>query len=227
MNNERLLCIDGAQKLSAAEHATCAEAERQGVVTKATAAKGSAPARTRQIKIFNPVDRDVKGYATKAISEFLRPIQALPTVLDATSIARIDLAVISDKRSVAAEEQTATVTFTEEAIRHLLGEATRLSNKFYSKRVPLVDHNFKWKLARLSVALAYMTLSTDPTFSTITVGRDHVAEIVRFLEKEYIEAGLAAQAKAEDYDRLDPAEAPELIERVEYVMGQGVEQARV
>jgi len=152
LNNERLLCIDGAQKLSAAEHATCAEAERQGIVTKATAAKGSAPARTRQIKIFNPVDRDVKGYATKAISEFLRPIQALPTVLDATSIARIDLAVVSDKRSVAAEEinrfikdvhdpdleilaealrlawsQTATVTFTEEAIRHLLGEATRLS----------------------------------------------------------------------------------------------------
>jgi len=250
LNNEGLLAIDGAQKLSRSEHATCAEAERQGIVTKATAAKGSAPARTRQIKIFNPVDRDVKDYATKAISEFLRPIQAIPTVLDSTGIARVDLAVISDKRTVQAKDinqfiedthdpdleilaealrlawsQSAAVTFTEDAIRHLLNEATRLSDKFYSKRVPLVDHNFKWKLARLSVALAQMTLSTDPEFTTVTVGKDHVTELVRFLEKEYTEAGLAAQAKAEEYDRLDPEEAPEIIELVEYVMGKGIEQA--
>jgi len=250
LNNEGLLAIDGAQKLSPSQHATCAEAERQGIVTKATAAKGSAPARTRQIKLFNPVDRDIKGYATKPISEFLRPIQGIPTVLDGTSIARVDLAVISDKRTVQAKEinqfiedthdpdleilaealrlawsQSAAVTFTEEAIKHLLNEATRLSTKFYSKRVPLVDHNFKWKLARLSVALAQLTLSTDPEFTTVTVGKDHVTEIVRFLEQEYTEAGLSAQAKAEEYDRLDPEEAPELIELVEYVMGEGVERA--
>ena len=88
-----------------------------------------------------------------------------------------------------------------------------------------MDHNFKWKLARLSVALAYMALSLDPEFTNVTVGVEHVSEIVRFLEKEYTEAGLAAQAKAEEYDRLDPGEAPELVEQVEYAMGKGVEQA--
>lgn len=88
-----------------------------------------------------------------------------------------------------------------------------------------MDHNFKWKLARLCVALAYMTLSTDTEFTNVTVGKDHVTEIVRLLEKEYTEAGLAAQAKAEEYDRLDPDEAPVLIEQIEYVMGKGEEQA--
>ena len=224
LNNEGLLAIDGAQNLSRAQHATCAEAERQGIVTKATAAKGSAPARTRQIKLFNPVDRSEKGYATKPIEDFLRPIQSIPTVLDGTSIARIDLAVISDKREVQVEDiykekdttydpdlrilaevlrltwgQKPETKITEEATKYLLAEAIRLSHKFYSKRVPLVDHNFSWKLARLSVSLAYMTLSTDQDFTTVTITKDHVTEIVRFIEKEYTEAGLASQAKAEEY----------------------------
>lgn len=47
LNDQRLLAIDGSQKLSLKEWATLAEAERRGVVIKATAAKGTAYARTR------------------------------------------------------------------------------------------------------------------------------------------------------------------------------------
>ena len=250
LNNERLLAIDGAQKLSSSQWATIAEAERIGVVTKATAAKGSAPARTKQIKIANPVDHETKGYKTKPISDFLRPCQAIPTILDGTSIARLDLAVIVDKRTVDTSQinkyikeehdsdleliaesvrwawgKSAKVTFTEEAIQHILDEATRLTRKYYSKHVPLVDHNFKWKLARLSVALAQLVLSTDPEFKTVTVTKEHADEIIRFIEYEYTASGLAAQAKAEEFARLDVSEAPEIIEDIEYSMGKGVDEA--
>ena len=47
LNDRRLLAIDGAQRLSRKSWATLAETERTGVVIKATAAKGSAYARTR------------------------------------------------------------------------------------------------------------------------------------------------------------------------------------
>lgn len=54
--DRKLLCIDGAQYLSKMEWSTMDEAERSGTVVIAKAAKDKAYARTRQIKINNPID---------------------------------------------------------------------------------------------------------------------------------------------------------------------------
>jgi len=242
--------VDGSQSLSTKNWASFAEAERMGYLTIAKAAKGSAPARTRQIKIANPVDRESKGYRTQHISEFLRPIQSITTVLDQTSIARVDMLVVSDKRDVNATTinqyvhethdpdleilqesmklvwgNSLDVKFTEEAERYILKESTRLYSKFYSKNIPLVDHNFKWKLARLSISLAFLTLSTDPEFTEAVITKEHVTEVVRFIESEYTRSGLAAQAKAEHYSYLDPEETPLIIAEIAEAMNRDPEEA--
>jgi len=222
LNDRKLLAVDGYQKLSKHASSKLAETERQGVVMKAAASKGSAPARTRQIKIANAVDLNAGKYSTKAVSEFFYPIQTIPTVLDITGIARLDIAVISDQRSVDAEEVnslqkaihdpdleflsevlkwawscSAEVSYTEDAVLHILSESTRLYRRFYCDSIPLVSIDFKFKLARLSIALAQMTLSTDQALQQLLVTKEHVEEVVSFIEGEYTAAGLHAVARAE------------------------------
>jgi hypothetical protein len=227
LQDRRLLAIDGAHKLSQSNWAVLAEAERSGVIAIAKAAKNSAYARTRQIKIANAIDQDAGRYATKSISSFLYPIQSLTTILDKTSIARLDLAVFSNQYDVEPSEinkvrdggsaleldflsevlrwvwsNTAKVVFTEEAFEYLLGQATELYNLFFSETIPLVTIDQKWKLARLSVAAAYLTLSTDD-FQTVTVTKEHVEIIVEFLKAEYTNAGLNILAKETRFEKLD------------------------
>src|SRR5208282_5222994 len=80
--DRKLLAVDGVQKLSKSQWAVLAESERSGVVTIVKAAKGTAYARARQIKIGNPVNLESDKYSTKPLREFFYPIQGLPTILD-------------------------------------------------------------------------------------------------------------------------------------------------
>lgn len=248
LNDRKLLAVDGYQKLSLHDASKLVEAERQGVVTKGTAAKGTAPARTRQIKIANAVDLDVGRYSTKAVSEFFYPIRTVGTILDKTNIARLDFVAISDQRTVSADDVNvimgsaydpdllllsevlkwawsdyAEVVFDDDVLPHILSEATRLYKKFYSDSLPLVTIDFKLKLARLSIALARWTLSTTPDLSKLLVTKEHVAEVVLFLEGEYTEAGLHAVAKAEVMEVPTEEDLNELLYHLE---GLGIEDTR-
>jgi hypothetical protein len=157
--DRKLLAVDGAHKLSLSNWAALAEAERSGVVSIAKAAKNTAYARTRQIKIANPVDREADKYSTKSLSAFLYPCQAIPTILDKTSIARLDLAVFADQHDVAPEEinkvqaeepepelcflaealkwcwsSQAQIEFTMEAVNTIHDEAIGLYKTFFLRR---------------------------------------------------------------------------------------------
>jgi len=236
--DRKFLAVDGAHKLSLSNWAALAEAERSGVVTIAKAAKNSAYARTRQIKIANPVDKGADKYSTKTLKSFLYPCQALTTVLDKTSIARLDLAVFSDSRDVNPEEinressreydrdlellreairwcwsDVAEVKFTKEAVKRLLKEATELYNIFFCDSIPLCSIDMKWKLARLSTALAYLTMSTED-FSRVTVTEDHVKIVVKFLREEYSKAGLNSLAQTEKHEILTEEDADSIIGRI-------------
>ena len=238
LNDRKLLVIDGAQKLSSGAHAKIAEAEREGVVIVGKAAKNRAYARTREIKIANAVDPQAGKFKTKKIRHFLYPAQALPTVYDAISIARFDLAVFTREGDVKAEEvnirfteeydprlknlsevvkwcwnNTAEIVFEDEAVDYLLAEATRLHNKFHYGDIPIVSINMKWKLAKLSVALAYLTLSTED-YSQVIVTKEHVQYIVRFLENEYTQAGLHILAETTKHEVLDKEEASNILKRI-------------
>lgn len=225
--DRKLLAVDGAHKLSLSNWAALAESERSGVVAIAKAAKDTAYARTRQVKVANPIDRaEANKYATKTLASFLHPCQALETVFDKTSIARLDLAVFSDQRDVGAEQINKTlegnydkklgllgevlkwcwsdyakIRFTDRAVETLLVEATNLYNTFFTESIPIVSIDMKWKLARLSCALAYLTLSTDD-FKTVIITEDHVKEIVDFLTDEYSKTGLNTLAQETRFERV-------------------------
>jgi len=224
LQDRKLLAIDGYHKLPTFASAGVAEAERQGVVTIGKAAKDRAYARTRQIKIANPLSLEAGRFETKEITSFLYPAQAVPTVLDKTNIARLDLAVFASggdvkpwEVNVKMEEkpegelellsealkwcwsETARVEITDVALEEILRSATELYNTFHTPSVPLVSIDIKWKLTRLSIALAYLTLSTDD-FTTVKVTAEHVREVVDFLKDEYVKAGLNTMAQEERYE---------------------------
>ena len=229
LNDRRLLAIDGAQKLSASQWASLAESERTGTVMITKAAKANAYARTRQIKLANPVDPENDRYSTKSISEFLHPVQSIRTILDKTSIARLDLAVFADMRDVKAESinkvnqkvdatdlelfscfsevikwvwsGSAKIQFDQSTWKTLLEEATALYDAFFTDSIPLVSIDMKWKLARLSAALANLTISTED-LKVVTVTADHVTLISQFLRSEYTKAGLNVLAKSQRYEVL-------------------------
>ncbi len=239
LQDRKLLAIDGAHKLSASNWAALAESERQGIVTLAKAAKGTAHARTRQIKVANAVDREADKYTTKSLGAFVYRCQAIPTILDKTSIARLDLAVFSDQNDVSPEEinkrmegthdpeltalaealkwcwsDQAEVVFEKEAEEYLLGQATELYKMFFCEAVPLVSIDLKWKLARLSVALAYVTLSTED-FKTVRVTKEHVEALVAFIKKEYTAAGLNILAQRTKHETLTEEDVQGILDRIQ------------
>lgn len=237
--DKKLLAIDGSHKLNASCWAALAEAERSGVLSMAKAAKNTAHARTRQIRIYNAVDQEADKYSTKSLSCFLYPAQALTTVLDKTSIARLDMAVFSDQRDVTPERinqqitehsdpllenmaevlkwvwsNKAQVEWTDQAVKTLLDGATELYKKFFYEAIPLVSIDVKYKIARLSVALAYCTLSTNEAYNIVTVTDEHVKNILNFLTEEYTKTGLGLLAQQQKYEILTPEDVSEIILKV-------------
>jgi hypothetical protein len=215
LQDRKLLALDGCQMLNPEAWAKQAEAERSGIITISKAAKDQTNARTRQIKIFNPLDIEQGRYGTKSLSSFLYPCLALPTVLDPTSIARQDLVVFSDTRDVDIKEISKKMTkkpeeelyflaetlkwawtgkikveWIDKAVDFLLEKSIELKNKFFCEEVPLVSNDIKYKLAKLSISFAFLTLSSNEDFTTVTVTEEHVQTIVDFINDEYMKAGL-------------------------------------
>lgn len=240
LNDGKLLAVDGAHKLPFSQWAALAESERSGVVTIAKAAKNSAYARTRQIKIANAVDQEANKFATKTMKSFLYPVQAIATVFDKTGIARLDLAVFADARDVKAEEvntkiesdydedlellaealrwcwsNNANIEFTSGASDQILKSATALYNKFFFDSIPLTTIDFKWKLIRMSAALAFMTVSTED-YQTVKVTEEHVGVVVAFLEGEYNRVGLNTLAAEGKYETVTAEDAQILIANIAY-----------
>jgi hypothetical protein len=237
--HRKLLSLDGCHKIYAGDWAKLAEAERSGILNIQKAAKAVVPAQTRQIKIYNAVDKETQGYPTKQLSEFLYQIQAYQTIADPTTIARRDFAVFVNTRDVPQEKidqkphsqpepeymllseslkycwsNTANIEFTEEALAFLLIKSTELHNTFHYAQIPLVSADMKWKLARLSIAAAYLTLSTED-YKTLIVTKDHVDIIVRFLTEEYTKAGLNLLAQHCKYQTLSTEDVEDMFREIE------------
>jgi hypothetical protein len=239
LNDRKLLAIDGVQKLPSQEWVALAESERSGVITIVKAAKNSAYARTRQIKIANPIDKEGGKFSTSTLSSFLYPAQALASIFDKVSIARLDLAVFSSSYEVSPEEVNQPINkdydkdlevlievlkfcwngkyeveFEEEAINKILEEATNLYHDFYCDSIPICSIDLKYKLARLAASLAILTLSINEDFQKVIVKKEHVEYLVNFIKEEYSKAGLGALAKEERYEMPSEEDVKALIEKI-------------
>jgi hypothetical protein len=93
-------------------------------------------------------------------------------------------------------------------------KATELYNKFHYDGIPLVSADMKWKLARLSVSMAYLTLSTD-NFTQLLVTKEHVSLVCETLEDEYSRAGLNALAQTAHMERLTPEDVSTLLQSIQ------------
>jgi len=77
----------------------------------------------------------------------------------------------------------------------------------------------KWKLARLSAALAFLTLSSTEDYRRVIVTKEHVKYVVDFVESEYKRAGLHILAQVSRYETLDEEEAQQLIDEISVKVG--------
>ncbi|WP_187147724.1 minichromosome maintenance protein MCM [Candidatus Nitrososphaera gargensis] len=238
----KLLAVDGAHKVSASDWAAIGEAERDGILRVTKAGKAEANARTRLILIYNPVTEDRRF--TRAMDTFRRGAQAIETVMDATSIARTDLAIFVNASDVTPEDihivhkgttdpelQCLTslcrhvwtgkyeTIFEDKALEKILSEATRIQKKYYLTRIPLASPDIDKKLARLSASLAALTCSFSSDWSTLTVKQEHVDYVVNLLESEYENAGLGSLAM-DDRQEVTPDEAATLIQNMQTALGQ-------
>ena len=218
LNDRRLLVIDGAHRLTSEQWASLAETERTGIINIQKAGKGQAKARTRQIKIMNPVSEDRKS--TRPMKTLYYPIQSIINTLQLQSIARQDLAifVMDDVKSKDRNKrnglnhspilnylsdllklvwnQKFDIKIEEEAIDEILLKATELENKFKTEDIPLITNDQKYKLARLSVSLASLCCSFNDDFTELRVLKEHVDCVSDFIDSEYRNAGLDKVAKS-------------------------------
>ncbi|HJU13642.1 MAG TPA: hypothetical protein VJ792_04225 [Candidatus Nitrosotalea sp.] len=213
----RLLAIDGAHALNRDAWSQIAEAEREGRIKLTKAAKGEGLARTRQIKIMNPVDDDLR--TTRTMRSFLHPVQSLQNNFNIQSIARQDAAIFVVDDVIAEEINTSengiydkkldclpdllryvwsrkyNVVFREDAAAEILAQATRLIRYFKCDAIPLVTNDQKYKIAKLSSSLAALTCSFNDDFTELIVTKDHVNYITNFITTEYEKAGLHLMAE--------------------------------
>jgi len=96
----------------------------------------------------------------------------------------------------------ANIIFDEGAMKRILQAATELYDEYHCDDVPLVSIDMKYKLARLSAALALMTVSTTD-FVTVLVRAQHVENVVSFIREDYDKAtGLTIQDYTSNVDSV-------------------------
>jgi hypothetical protein len=248
LQDMRLLAVDGAQKLSRQEWSTLAEAIRLGTIKLTKAARGEANARTRQILIANPVDIETRG--TKEMDAFLYPYLSLPSILDPVNIARLDLAVFVNAGDVKVDDINKTMDEGYDPLLHNLkdlrafvwqnkytvqyeqgfveavhSEATNLYNAYYVKAVPLLSIDLKFKLVRLSTALALGTCSFNEGLDTVNVTKEHVEYVVKFLKEIYEKAGFGTVSRREKDRAIDAGQLATVVETIRDKTG--LEEAEV
>ena len=227
LQDKKFLAIDGAHKLGKEQKDKLAEAERNGLVEINKAAKNSALARTRQIKIENPLDEDYT--TTISMDSFFYPVHSLKNNYQIQSIARIDLACfVSDDvdslyRNTVQElkydtrlENFAdllrfvwsgryTISFTDEALKEINIQSIILEERFKSEQIPLLSNDTKHKLVKLSSSLACITCSFNDNhddINTIIITEKHVRYISELYTREYTKAGLADIVKKSKHEKI-------------------------
>ena len=225
LQDKKLLAIDGSHKLGKEEKDKLAETERNGKVEITKAAKSSAWARTRQIKIENPLDED--KITTRAMNDVLHLVHSLQHNFQIQSIARIDLAcfVVDDVDTEARNRlcnfeydsllgnlselirltwsQNYVVRFSDDAMNEIIEQAILLENKFKCEPYPLLSNDTKYKIAKIASSLACLTCSFNDEFDTVTVTAEHVKYVASMINAEYTRAGLDEIVKRSKHDKID------------------------
>lgn len=237
LNDRRLVVLDEAGGLTTDQISQLSSVRSSGRAEIIKAETEVTNARTRLIWLSNPRDNQfgIRGYA--------HGVEAIPPLIGSQEdIARFDFAMSVSEHEVDLEsinrrnaEQRAHV-HTNEACHALVrwvwsrkredviwlrsaeDEVYRSAltlGKRYVPDPPLIQgQNVRVKIARLAVALAARTFSTDETYTKIIVRQDHVVDAVTFLDFLYGTRGFGYR-EISDRRRAEETKAVELLDDVD------------
>lgn len=205
INDRRLVVLDEVGGLTPEEIAQMSDVRSSGIAQLTKIQQEVTHARTRLIWLGNP--RDAR------MSDYTYGVQAIkPLIGNNEDVARFDLAMSVQAGEVPASEinrhhAQGELRYSAEACRTLIKwvwsrkpeqikwlpraerAVFRAANRLgaaYVEDPPLIQMaNVRIKIARMAVALAARTFSTDATYEKIVVRPEHVEDAVKFLERVY------------------------------------------
>ena len=223
LNDGGLIAVDEFSGMSEEDIASLSEIRSSGICRVKAVVNDETSARTRAIYISNPRSGRPLASETYGVQAILKLFGTAEDVrrldiavgvasgeVDATLInsdyskmEQIDHVYTTDVCNAgvmwAWSRSPEQIIIDEEATREILRQAVALSNK-YSSAIPLAEPaDMRLKLARLSIAAAARTASTDETYENIVVHPEHVNFVVNFLQEVY-------DAPALQYDKMSSKE---------------------
>src|SRR5215831_778970 len=205
INDRRLVVIDELSGLHPEEIAKMSDVRASGLARLTKIQQEVTFARTRLLWLGNP--------RNATMDEYTYGVDALgPLIGNAEDIARFDLAMALSRHDVSPDEinkrlETGELKYTSEACHTLLmwvwtrhldqivwargaedsvfKLAMEVGDRYVEDPPLLQAANARIKIARLSVAIAARTFSTDDTFEKILVTPAHVKDAVRFIDLIY------------------------------------------
>ena len=240
INDRRLVVIDELSGLHPEEIAKMSDVRASGVARLTKIQQEVTFARTRLLWLGNPRDG--------GMDQFTYGVDALrPLIGNPEDIARFDLAMALSKHDVATEDinkrlETGELKYTSEACHTLLmwvwtrqadqivwsrgaedkvyDLAKKVGERYVEDPPLLQSANARIKIARLAVAIAARTFSTDDSFERIVVTPVHVDDAVKFIDVVY-EMPTLGYAERSRERILDTQEALEQKDKIrEYLLGQ-------
>ena len=233
INDRRLVVIDELSGLHPEEIAKMSDVRASGLARLTKIQQEVTFARTRLLWLGNPRHGGMDQYTYGV--DALRPLIGNPE-----DIARFDLAMALSKSDVAPEDynkrmETGELKYTSEACHTLLmwvwtrhldqivwargaedavyQLAMQVGDR-YVEDPPLIQAaNARIKIARISIAIAARTFSTDDTFEKLVVTPIHVADAGKFIEMLYEMPTLGYGERSRER-LLDVAEAKEHREEI-------------
>lgn len=225
INDRRLVALDEASGLAHDQIAQMSSIRSSGVAELTKIRSEKTYARTRLLWLGNPRDGGRMANYTHGVQAIK------PLIGNMEDIARFDIAMsvsadevestyINKQRSPELSRRQA---FPREACQQLVQWAWSRQpehvvwepgaeelvyeeaidmGKRYIEQPPLVQSaNVRFKIARVAVALAARTFSTDDTFERVVVGRRHVKDAVRFMDAVYGLEGFGYEAHSREVIR--------------------------
>jgi hypothetical protein len=218
INDRRLVVLDEVSGLTTEEIASMSSVRSSGIAELSKIQQDATWARTRLIWLSNP-----RG---GRMSDYTYGVQAIqPLIGNPEDIARFDLAMTVSAGEVPPEEINRVhtsgrqkypedlcrqlirwvwsrtpeqIVWTDDAYRLCLDEATKLGGR-YTEDPPLIQAaNAREKVARVAVALAARTFSTDPSGERVIIRRVHVRDAVLFIDKLYGMRGFGYRERSDE-----------------------------
>lgn len=209
LNDGGLIAVDEFSGMSEEDIASLSEIRSAGVCRVKAVVNDETSARTRAIYISNPRSGRPLASETYGVQAILKlfgtaedvrrldiavgiasgEVDASLINADYSKMEQVDHVYNSDvcKTGVMwawsrAPEQ---IIIDEEATREILAKAIQMGNK-YSSAIPLAEAaDMRLKIARLAIAAAARTASTDESYEHIIVRPEHVEFVVGFLQECY------------------------------------------